>query len=139
MTSRNLEKIVADSNVILSAILGKAALKVFTKTDIKVAATAFNINEVNEYIPKLATKYKLEPETLQIQLKLLPIKVYDKEEYKSFIKRAEERIEKRDPKDVDALALALKLRVPIWSNDKDFQSARIELYNTAELLKKLGL
>ncbi len=43
------------------------------------------------------------------------------------------------PEDKDTLALALKLRIPIWSNDKDFQIAKIEVYNTAELLNKFGL
>jgi predicted nucleic acid-binding protein len=49
------------------------------------------------------------------------------------------RIGERDPDDVDLLALALSLRVPVWSNDNDFESARAAWFTTAELLARLGL
>jgi len=51
---------------------------------------------------------------------------------------ARKRIGKRDPDDVDLLALALELKIPIWSNDGDFEGTGIEWYPTAQLLKKLG-
>lgn len=49
------------------------------------------------------------------------------------------RIGKRDPDDVDVLALALTLNLPVWSNDNDFENAGVEWYTTAELLKTLGI
>jgi predicted nucleic acid-binding protein len=49
------------------------------------------------------------------------------------------RIAHRDPDDVDVLALALKLDCPLWSNDADFEETGVELYTTAQLLRKLGL
>ncbi len=36
-------------------------------------------------------------------------------------------------------ALALKLGVPIWSNDNDFKELPLDLYPTAKLLKVLGI
>ena len=44
----------------------------------------------------------------------------------------------RDPDEVDLLALALHLGVPVWSKDNGFEDAGVEWYETAGLLKKLG-
>ena len=77
------KRIAADSNVLLSAVIGKAALKVFTRLDIEVRTTEFNIAEVEEYIPRLASKYHLSPSNLLIQLNLLPIFRKGESYYKS--------------------------------------------------------
>jgi len=45
-----LNKLAADANVILSAVAGKAALRVFLKEDIEIATTQFNIDEVRQYL-----------------------------------------------------------------------------------------
>jgi len=37
------------------------------------------------------------------------------------------------------LALALTLKLPVWSNDNDFEDAGVEWYTTAELLKTLDI
>ena len=41
-----IEGVVADANVLLSAVVGKAALRVFTQFDIAVHVAQFNCNEV---------------------------------------------------------------------------------------------
>ena len=43
--------VAADSNVLLSAIAGKAARRVFEAADLTVVTTVQNIDEVREYIP----------------------------------------------------------------------------------------
>lgn len=137
--SKSLKKVVADANVILSAIIGKSALKIFTETSLEIVTTQFNLHEVKEYLPRLAAKYELEEEILEAQLKLLPLKVYETNFYKGSLREASDRIAQRDPEDVDILALSLNLGAPIWSNDKDLRKIGIETFTTAELLKKLGL
>jgi predicted nucleic acid-binding protein len=52
---------------------------------------------------------------------------------------ARRRIAKRDPDDVEVLALVLHLGLPLCSNDNDLEDAGIEWYTTAELLKNLGI
>jgi len=47
---------------------------------------------------------------------------------------ARKQIADRDPGDVDVLALALRLDVPVWSNDRDFEGTGVERMTTAELL-----
>lgn len=56
-------------------------------------------------------------------------------EYESHREEAERRIAERDPDDWPTIALALKL--PIWTQDKDHTDARIELFTTGDLLDAL--
>jgi predicted nucleic acid-binding protein len=63
----------------------------------------------------------------------------ERSEYEHQVPEAKRRIAKRDPDDVDVLALALDLNVPVWSNDNDFEGAGVEWQTTAELLKALGI
>ena len=51
--------IVADANVLLSAVAGNAALRVLTEFGVQVYATAFNAEEVARYLPRMAAKYSL--------------------------------------------------------------------------------
>lgn len=50
------------------------------------------------------------------------------------MREAGRRIAKRDPDDVETLALAIHLGVPVWSNDDDFRGAGVTWYTTARLL-----
>ena len=67
----------------------------------------------------------------------LPVVVVDRATYSGSLKDAERRIGKRDPDDVETLALALHLGLPVWSNDDDFEEAGIVWYTTAEILSRL--
>ncbi len=136
-TSTPLKKLAADANVILSAIAGKAALRVFLVDGIEIVTTGFNISEVREYIGVIADKYSLCKEVLESQLKLLPLQIYHQKFYADFLNIASKRLAETDEDDVELLALSLKLKVPIWSNDRDFQHAGVEVYTTAKLLKIL--
>ena len=137
MISGNLRKLAADSNVILSAVIGKAALQVFLRPEIELITTRFNILEVEEYIPHLASKYGLDGRSLLLQLKMLPMAVFDEKHYYSHIPQATRLLKERDPDDVHLAALALKEEAPIWSNDRDFEKLSLQVYTTAQLLKAL--
>ena len=65
--------VVADAIVLLSAIVGKSALRVFTEFGIRVHATQYNADEVTEYLPEMARKYELPVELVRLQWKLLPL------------------------------------------------------------------
>jgi predicted nucleic acid-binding protein len=45
----------------------------------------------------------------------------------------------RDPDDIGILALTLFMKIPLWSNDNDFEGCGIERLTTAEILSKLGI
>jgi predicted nucleic acid-binding protein len=129
--------VVADANVLLSAAVGKAALRVITDFDIAVHVAQFNADEVAEYLPLMSAKYKLQIELVETQWKLLPLRIHPLSEYQSRLARAIDEMKHRDPEDAHALALARSLDLPLWSNDKDFQNVKVECYSTARLLKTL--
>lgn len=59
-----------------------------------------------------------------------------KEEFSRLIDKAEDI--SPDPKDVPHIALAMKLRCAIWSNDKKLKNQEIvKVYSTGDLVKKL--
>ena len=136
---RGVERVAADSNVILSAVVGKAALKVFTRTAVKVIAPSQVLDEIREYLPEMAALYELAAEAVEGQFRLLAIEEYERRQFEDALPEAERRLGRRDPEDVELLALALKLNVPIWSNDSDFRDSGVEWYTTARLLKNLGI
>lgn len=137
--SPSVESVAADANVILSAVAGKAALKVFTRSSIAVVTTRKTLIEVREYLPEMAARYGLPPEVLEAQLGLLAIRAFAEETYARKLKEALRRIGHRDADDADLLALSMKLRVPVWSNDSDFSSAGVKWYTTARLLRTIGI
>ena len=131
--------VAADANVLLSAVLGHAALRVFTQTDLSVLTTQGVLQEVREYLPLVAKQYDMIPQALEGQLRLLAVRECEPEEYAAKLETAKRVIARRDPDDVDLLALALALGVPVWSNDNDFKEAGVEWYTTARLLRRLGV
>ena len=76
-------------------------------------------------------------DTLLLTLAALPVTVVERSDYERHLPEAGRRMAKRDPDDVDVLALDLNL--PVWSNDNDFEDAGVEWHTTAELLKALGI
>ena len=79
----DLEKAAADSNVILSAVIGKAALQIFIHPGFDFITTHFNLQEVEEYLPRLASKYQLDEKVLLWQLKMLPLESLPEKHYQS--------------------------------------------------------
>ncbi len=137
-TSELSAGVVADANVLLSAALGKAALRIFSEYAVPVYATQFNVEEVEEYLPRLSSKYGIPLELLQLQWKLLPLNVHSPESYADHFETARQRMAFRDPDDAHPLALALSLSLPLWSNDSDLAEAGVDCYTTARLLKALS-
>jgi predicted nucleic acid-binding protein len=133
-----IEGVVADANVLLSAAVGKAALRVITAFDVVVHVAQFNADEVAEYLPLMAAKYKLQIELVEMQWKLLPLRIHPLRVYQARLSQAIEGLKHRDPEDAHALALARQLDLPIWSNDRDFQSVKVDCYSTALLLRALS-
>jgi predicted nucleic acid-binding protein len=118
-------------------VAGKAARRVFEHSELIVVTTEQNIAEVQEYIPEFAARYQLPEEVLLEVLGLLPITVYAAHEYADELPAAQLLLAERDADDVALAALALKLRIPIWSNDRDYEHFPTGVFSTAMLLKVL--
>lgn len=108
-----IASVVADANVLLSAAVGKAALRVFTKFTVTVHGSRFNADEVVEYLPYMASKYELPIELVEMQWKLLPLRIHPTDEYRSQLPQATADLKDRDPEDAHALALARSLALPL--------------------------
>ena len=131
-------KLVADANVLLSAVLGGRAKVVLDHPSVtEVQTAAATMAEVQEYAPILAAKKRLPLDIVLMAVTTLPVTVIAKEVYETSLPEAKRRIGKRDPDDVDILALALHTQLPLWTNDKDFEEAGIERFTTAEILVAL--
>ena len=134
-------RLVADANVLLSAVLGGRASIALTHPGVReVLTAAVALAELQEYVGVLARKKKRLPlDVLLLALAALPVTVVDRPAYASRIAEASKRIGVRDPDYVDVLALALHFRAAVWSNDDDFRDTGVEWFTTATLLKRLGV
>ena len=133
-------KLAADANVLLSAVLGGRAKLVLSHPEIEgIFTTEVTLSEVEEYVIVLARKRRLSLDTLLLAVAALPVSVVERETYARTVAQARRLIGQRDPDDIEILALALHLKIPLWSNDNDFRDTGVEWYTTAELLQRLGV
>lgn len=133
-------KIAAGANVLLSAVIGGRARLVLDHPEIEeVVTTKATFAEVREYAVQLGRNKKLAPDMMLLTVAALPVSIISPEVYEGAMLEAHRLIAKRDPDDVEILALTIHLKIPLWSNDNDFEGCGIERYTTAELLSSLGI
>ena len=133
-------RLAADANVLLSAVIGGRAELVLSHPEIEEVVTTETVfAEVEEYAAALGRKRKIPEETLMLAVASLPVSIVAREVYAGSMARARKRIGWRDPDDVELLALTLHFKIPLWSNDNDFDGCGVEWLTTAELLKRLGV
>jgi len=105
----------------------------------EVFTTEHTLAEVEEYTPVLAEKRRLRPDLLLLAVAALPVTVVDRAQYSASLAEARKHIAHRDPDDIELLALALEYKIPLWSNDRDFEIVRVERFTTESLLRKLRI
>lgn len=133
-------RLAADANILLSAVIGGRARLVFQHPAVQeILTTAHTFSEVEEYAPVLAERRGLPADVLILAVAALPVTIVERARYAKKLPEALRRIGRRDPEDAELLALALQFRIPVWSNDKDFKSASVDLFATADLLRHLGV
>ena len=130
--------LAAGANVLLSAVVGARATDILAHQSVDEVVTAeATFQEVQEYASQLARKKRLSLDVVLLAVAALPVRVVAREDYAGAVPKAEKRIGGRDPDDIDLLALAIQLQIPVWSNHNDFEGTGVEWYTTAELLKRL--
>jgi predicted nucleic acid-binding protein len=133
-------KLAADANVLLSAVIGGRARLVFGHSEVgEILTSEYTFAEVEEYVPILARRKGLPADVLILAVAALPVTIVEHSRYAGKLPQARRQIGDRDPDDVDLLALALQFRIPIWSNDKDFSSAKVKRFTTEDLLRHLRI
>jgi len=137
---RHVVKLAADANVLLSAVIGGRAGLVFGHPKVQEILTAeHTFAEVEEYVPVLAGRKGLPVDVLTLAVAALPVTIVERASYVRKLPQALRQIGNRDPDDAALLALALQFRISIWSNDRDFNSAKVELFTTEDLLRHLRI
>lgn len=133
-------KLAADANILLSSLIGGRAKFALQHPQIhEIFTTEHTFAEVEEYAPILSRQKRLPSDILLLAVAALPVTIVSRTEYVKSIAEATKRIGARDRDDIDLLALALHFRVPIWSNDRDFEGLNIELFTTERLLRDLRI
>jgi predicted nucleic acid-binding protein len=93
------------------------------------------ITSVRDFRDRLAVKKRLSPDRLLLAVAALGVTIVDRGQYAKSMAQAARLISHRDPEDVELLALALHLRSPIWSNDKDFDNLPVRRFSTEGMLR----
>jgi len=132
-------KLAADAKVLLAAVLGGRARLILGNTEIEILTAETTFAEVEEYAVVLARKRRLPTDLLLLAVSSLPVTIVEREAYGNSISEAKRRIGRRDPDDVDILALAIQFHIPVWSNGRDFEDSVIQWYTTEDLLRKFGM
>lgn len=133
-------KFVVDTNVLFTFFWKNSFTKgLLVDQDLEFFAPEFALEEINKYSNEILEKTSISLEKfkelrtdLAIFVEFIPL-----EEYKQFLPEALSLIPLY-PDDADFLALALKLKLPIWSNDSHLKrQSKVKVYSTSELLKEL--
>jgi predicted nucleic acid-binding protein len=132
--------LAADANVLLSALIGGRARLVLNHSEVQeVFTTEHTLAEVQEYVSILSKQKRLPSDILLLAVAALPVTLVGRAQYAKSITEATKRIGHRDREDIELLALALHLRIPIWSNDRDFEHLDVDLFTTEGLLRHLRI
>ncbi len=137
-------KLVIDASIVFTAIIGKGVTKELIFSDnLDLYVPDFFFEEIKKHENRIKELSKLSSEEFndlvnKIKSKITPI---SRKEFDMFLEKANRLIDDKD--DTEYIALALKLKIPIWSNDPHFKKQQeIKIFTTTELvdhLKSLGL
>jgi len=133
-------ELIVDANVLFSALIRKGHTRHFLLfSGHSFYTPEFVFEEIEAHLDEIKEKTMLsESEIREILSDIFTfgnIKVIPLHELQSY--RNEARKISPDPYDVHYVALALKRRCAIWSNDKDLKEKQntIKVYNTEEIIK----
>lgn len=96
--------------------------------------TPGKISEIKRWLPSIARQRGLDVKLILDGVASLPVDVIPESVFKDKLDTAHHQMGKRDPTDVDLLALALAEDIPIWSDDQDFEDSSVQVFTTQEVL-----
>ncbi|MBI2107958.1 hypothetical protein HYU10_01370 [Candidatus Woesearchaeota archaeon] len=134
-------KLVADTNILFTFFWeGSFTKGLLADQDFDFFAPEYALEEINRHSSEIMEKTNISSEKFKefrtdiaIFVEFIPV-----EEYRQLLPRALSLMP-TNPNDIDFLALALKLNLPIWSNDPGLKKqSKVKVYTTPELLKEIG-
>lgn len=132
-------KFVVDTNVLFTFFWPSSFTKgLLVDQDLEFFAPELALLEINEHREEILKKTGIPSKEFEVLRRDLGIFVefVPLEEYSEFLQRASSIPDKDD---VDFVALALKLDLPIWSNDEYLKrQSMVKVLSTRELLELLS-
>jgi predicted nucleic acid-binding protein len=130
--------LVVDANILFAAVIKSGVTShLLFRESFHLYAPEFIFTEFEKYKNTLKEKTERSDQEIEELFKVFErrISLVPREEIKPFIPKAKKI--SPDPKDVQYVALALKLNIAIWSNDKDLKEKQtvIKVYSTDEVRK----
>ncbi len=133
--------LVVDANILFSALISHGeTFDLLCSEELQLAAPEFLLVELSEHKAEILQKSSLPGTVFEEFLELLRerIEIVPHDDFGNFMSEAANL--SPDPDDIPYIALALKLRCPIWSQDSRLKrQSRVQVYTTRELLELLGL
>src|SRR3989338_3932834 len=140
-----LDSLVVEANVIFAALIKKSdnfkLISLLPKLGLKLYSPEFVFEEIKKREEKLLKFSGLNIYELRFLINKLfkSVKSVSKSEYEASLAEAK-AIFPEHPKDSAYFALALKLNIPLWSNERlHKKQSKVKVYSTSELLREVGL
>jgi len=132
-------ELVVDANILFAALIKVSVTSdLIADNSLNLISVEFIFSEFEKYKNLIKEKTERTDEEFERFMEIVQrrIKLIPYEEFEPFVKEAEKI--SPDPKDTEYLALALKLKCAIWSNDKNMKSQKkVKIYSTEDLKKEL--
>ena len=130
-------KLVVDTNILFSFFWRESFTKKLLLTPIvELYSPNFAVEELKKYSEEIIKKTKIDKSEFFVGLRKLKkiVKFVNRDEYFDFIKGAEKI--SPDKKDVDFLALCMKLDCFLWSNDLVLKKQdKVRVVSTEEIVE----
>ena len=133
------DAVVADADVLLSATVGKAALRVLNEYGVRVHVSGFDAAEVEEYLPRWSSKYGLPEELVRLQWRLLSVEIHAERVYAERLPAAEEKLGAREPPNRPRRAPRRRSAAPVRSYRLPLSRSPRRAKNGSFLEKSTGI
>lgn len=129
-------QLVVDANILFAALIKDSkTMEMLASHSGAFYAPEFILEEVYKHKDEILQKTRRSAEEFNSIMDCLEelIVIVPKEEYSSLLGKAEAIAP--DPDDVPYLALAMRLNVPLWSNDRKLKEQKaVPVYSTKDLI-----
>ncbi len=133
-------ELIVDANIVFAALVKEGlTIELLLEPELHLSAPEFLFEEIEKHKEEIFKKTHRTKEEVEELLEILKIKIdiIPKESFEVFLEQSEKI--SPDPNDCAYFALALKLRIPIWTNERDLKEKQstVKVYNTKDLFEML--
>ncbi len=132
-------ELVVDANILFASLIKISSTSdLIVDNSLSLSSVEFVFSEFEKYKDLIKEKTERTEEEFERFMEIIQrrIRLVPYEEFEHFIKEAEKI--SPDTKDIEYLALALKLNCAVWSNDKKLKTQnKVKIYSTEDLVKEL--